>query len=109
MTETVLRSASQEVIIGFERPFVVVGERINPTGRKLLAEELSRGDYGRVEHDVVAQIEAGAHVLDVNAGVPMADEASLMANLVKLIQGMTSVPLCLDSSVVGALEAGLSV
>ncbi|HSM42745.1 MAG TPA: dihydropteroate synthase [Afifellaceae bacterium] len=108
MTDTILSSPAQEVIIGFNRPFVVIGERINPTGRKKLAEELAAGNYTRVEDDAVAQVEAGAHVLDVNAGAPMADEASTMADLVKLVQSRTDVPLCIDSSMVPALAAGLA-
>ncbi len=75
MTETVLSSASREVVIGFGRPFVIIGERINPTGRKLLAAEMAEGDYSRVESDTLAQVAAGAHMLDVNAGIPMIDES----------------------------------
>jgi len=107
VTETVISSASKEVVIGFDRPFVVIGERINPTGRKLLAAEMKAGDFSRVEADAVAQVAAGAHVLDVNAGIPLADEPALLARAVKLVQGLTDVPLSIDSSVVEALEAGL--
>jgi 5-methyltetrahydrofolate--homocysteine methyltransferase len=107
MTETVLSSASREVVIGFDRPFVIIGERINPTGRKLLAEEMRAGDFSRVEADALAQVAAGAHVLDVNAGIPLADEPALMARAVRLVQSLTDVPLSIDSSVIGALEAGL--
>ncbi len=107
MTETIISSASKEVVIGFDRPFTIIGERINPTGRKLLAEEMKAGDFSRVEADALAQIASGAHVLDVNAGVPMADEPALMAKAVKLVQSLTDVPLSIDSSVVDALEAGL--
>ena len=81
MTDTVLSSATREVVIGFERPFVIIGERINPTGRKLLAEEMKAGDYSRVERDVLAQVEAGAHMLDVNAGIPLADEPAILAEV----------------------------
>ena len=109
MTNTVLSSASKEVVIGFERPFVVIGERINPTGRKLLAEEMKRGDYSRVEADALAQVAAGAQLLDVNAGIPLADEPAILAESIKLIQSITDVPLCIDSSIVAALEAGLEV
>ncbi len=109
MTDTIINSASKEVIIGFDRPFVIIGERINPTGRKILAEEMKGGDYSRVEADTHAQIAAGAHVLDVNAGIPLADEPKILAEVVKLVQSKTDVPLCLDSSIVAALEAGLSV
>jgi len=107
MTETVLSSQSKEVVIGFERPFTVIGERINPTGRKLLADEISKGDYSRVEKDAAAQVEAGAHMLDVNAGVPDADEPAMMAEMIKLVQSLSDVPLCIDSSMVPALQSGL--
>lgn len=107
MTETIISSASREVVIGFDRPFTIIGERINPTGRKLLAEEMKAGDFSRVESDALAQVAAGAHVLDVNAGVPMADEPALMAKAVRLVQSLTDVPLSIDSSVIEALEAGL--
>jgi 5-methyltetrahydrofolate--homocysteine methyltransferase len=107
MTNTVVSSASKEVVIGFEQPFVVIGERINPTGRKLLAEEMKNGDYSRVESDALAQIASGAQILDVNAGIAMADEPRILAECVKLLQSITDVPLCIDSSIVEALEAGL--
>jgi 5-methyltetrahydrofolate--homocysteine methyltransferase len=109
MTETLLSSATKEVRIGFDRPFVIIGERINPTGRKILAEEMSRGDYSRVEADAIAQVAAGAHMLDVNAGIPLADEPAILAEAIKLVQSVTDVPLCIDSSIVAALEAGLAV
>ena len=107
MTDTIISSASKEVVIGFERPFVVIGERINPTGRKLLAEEMKNGDYSRVQSDALEQVAAGAQVLDVNAGIPLADEPAILAECIKLIQSITDVPLCIDSSIVAALEAGL--
>lgn len=107
MTETVISSATREVVIGFDRPFVVIGERINPTGRKLLAQEMKDGDFSRVEADALAQVAAGAQVLDVNAGIPLADEPALLAQAVKLVQSLTDVPLSIDSSVVEALESGL--
>jgi 5-methyltetrahydrofolate--homocysteine methyltransferase len=107
MTQTIISSTTREVVIGFDQPFVVIGERINPTGRRLLAEEMRQGDYGRVEADALAQVAAGAQVLDVNAGIPLADEPALMAECIRLIQSVTDVPLCIDSSVVAALEAGL--
>lgn len=109
MTDTIISSARREVIIGFDRPFVVIGERINPTGRKLLAAEMKEGDYSRVEADALSQVAAGAHVLDVNAGIPLADEPAILAESIKLIQNITDVPLCIDSSIVAALEAGLEV
>ncbi len=108
MTRTVISSATREVVIGGDRPFVIIGERINPTGRKLLAEEMRAGDFSRVERDVMAQVEAGAHMLDVNAGIPLADEPAILAHTVRLVQSLTDLPLSLDSSVVEALEAGLA-
>ena len=109
MTDTLVSSPNQEVRIGFERPFVIIGERINPTGRKILAAEMKAGDYSRVLTDAVAQVEAGAHMLDVNAGIPLADEPAILAEAIKLVQSVTDVPLSIDSSIVAALEAGLSV
>jgi 5-methyltetrahydrofolate--homocysteine methyltransferase len=109
MTDTVLSSATREVVIGFDRPFVMIGERINPTGRKLLAEEMLNGDFSRVVADAVAQVEAGARMLDVNAGIPLADEPALLAKAIQLVQSVTDVPLSIDSSIIAALEAGLAV
>jgi 5-methyltetrahydrofolate--homocysteine methyltransferase len=108
MTETIISSATKDVVIGFDRPFVVIGERINPTGRKLLAEEMRAGDFSRVEADALAQVAAGARLLDVNAGIPLADEPALLARAVTLVQSLTDVPLSIDSSVLEALEAGLA-
>lgn len=107
MTDTLISSKTKEVVIGFERPFVVIGERINPTGRKLLAEEMKNGDYSRVEADALAQVAAGAHILDINAGIPLADEPAILAESIRLVQSVTDVPLCIDSSIIAALEAGL--
>lgn len=109
MTHTVVSSQKREVVIGFDRPFVIIGERINPTGRKLLAEEMKSGDYSRVESDALAQVAAGAHMLDVNAGIPLADEPAILADAVELVQSITDVPLSIDSSIVEALARGLSV
>ena len=109
MTRTVISSATREVVIGDDQPFVVIGERINPTGRKLLAEEMKAGDFSRVERDTIAQVEAGAHMLDVNAGIPLADEPAILARTIQLVQSLTDVPLSIDSSIVEALEAGLAV
>ena len=109
MTDTVLSSATREVVIGFDRPFCVIGERINPTGRKLLAAEMAAGDYSRVEADALAQVEAGAHMLDVNAGIPLADEPRILAEAIQLVQSLTDRPLSIDSSIVEALAAGLAV
>jgi 5-methyltetrahydrofolate--homocysteine methyltransferase len=107
MTQTVVSSAKREVVIGFDRPFCVIGERINPTGRKLLAAEMAAGDFSRVEADAVAQVEAGATMLDVNAGIPLADEPKILADTIKLVQSLVDVPLSIDSSIVEALAAGL--
>ena len=109
MTNTVISSATREVVIGFDQPFVLIGERINPTGRKILTAELLAGDYSRVEKDALAQVEAGAHMLDVNAGIPLADEPAILARCIELVQSITDVPLTIDSSIVAALEAGLKV
>ncbi len=108
MADTVVSSASKEVVIGFDRPFCIIGERINPTGRKKLAAEMAAGDFSTVEHDCLAQVAAGAHMLDVNAGIPLADEPAILAQTVKLVQSLTDVPLSIDSSIVEALESGLA-
>lgn len=109
MTDTIISSATKEVVIGFGRPFVMIGERINPTGRKLLAEEMKNGDFSRVEADALAQVAAGAQMLDVNAGIPLADEPALLAKAIQLVQSVTDVPLAIDSSIIEALEAGIAV
>ena len=109
MTETLLTSATREVVIGFDRPFVIIGERINPTGRKRLADEMAAGNFETVVADALAQVEAGAQMLDVNAGIPLADEPAILAQTVQLVQEITDVPLSIDSSIVDALEAGLGV
>ncbi len=105
---TVLRSPSKTVVIGPDQPFCIIGERINPTGRKAFAEQLRAGDLSQVVADVEEQVAMGAHMLDVNMGVPLADEAELLARAVELVQEHTDLPLCIDSSVVEALEAGLA-
>lgn len=107
MTDTVVSSATRELRIGFEQPFVIIGERINPTGRKILAEEMKAGDYSRVKADALAQVAAGAAMLDVNAGIPLADEPAILAEAIRLVQSITDVPLSIDSSIIAALEAGL--
>ena len=109
MTHTLLSSHKKEVIIGFDRPFCIIGERINPTGRKKLAAEMAAGDYTTVESDAIAQVEAGAQMLDVNAGIPLADEPAILAETIKLVQSLVDVPLSIDSSIVEALESGLAV
>src|SRR5438876_11924275 len=109
MTETVISSATREVVLGLERPFVMIGERINPTERKVLAAEMAAGNFSRVEADALSQVAAGAHMLDVNAGIPLADEPAILAKAVQLVQSITDVPLSIDSSIVKALEAGLAV
>jgi 5-methyltetrahydrofolate--homocysteine methyltransferase len=103
-----ISSASREVVLGFDQPFVIIGERINPTGRKLLAEEMRAGDFSRVQADALAQVAAGAQVLDINAGIPLADEPALLARAIKLVQALTDVPLSIDSSMAEALAAGLA-
>ena len=109
MTRTLLSSDKQKIIIGFDAPFCVIGERINPTGRKLLAAEMAADDYSRVLSDALAQVAAGATMLDVNAGIPMADEPAILAKAIQLVQDHVDVPLSIDSSIVAALEAGLAV
>ena len=114
MVKTVVESKTKTAVLGFDQPFCVIGERINPTGRKKLAAELEAGDYSTVEKDALAQVMAGANILDINAGVvynsnpnPNETEPPLMTALINLVQGLTDVPLCIDSSVPEALEAGL--
>jgi 5-methyltetrahydrofolate--homocysteine methyltransferase len=116
MTRTVLESKGKTVVIGFDQPFCVIGERINPTGRKKLAAELEAGDFTTVEADALEQVACGAMVLDVNSGVvynsnpdPNQTEPGLMRRMIEMVQGLVDVPLCIDSSVPGALEAGLEV
>ena len=106
---TVLRSASKEVVLGSDKPFCVIGERINPTGRRIFQEQLRAGDLSAIEKDVAAQVAGGADVLDVNMGVPLTDEAELLVKAIQLVQSLTDLPICIDSSVVEALEAGLQV
>lgn len=105
--ETVITSPTKEVIIGPKRPFVIIGERINPTGRKSLGREMAAGNFDRVRKDAIAQVEAGAHMLDVNAGIPMADEPAVMAEAIQIVQSVVDVPIAIDSSVVAALASGL--
>jgi len=107
--ETLITSPTKQVRIGPEHPFVVIGERINPTGRSKLAAEMAAGNYERVRADAIAQVQAGAQVLDVNAGIPMADEPAIMAATIQLVQSVIDVPISIDSSVVAALESGLAV
>lgn len=106
--DTVLKSPAREVYIGPDHPFVVIGERINPTNRTKLAAEMAAGNFERVRADALAQVEAGAHMLDVNAGIPLADEPAILAEAIRVVQAAVDVPLCIDSSVVKALEAGLA-
>ncbi|MEM7072395.1 MAG: methyltetrahydrofolate cobalamin methyltransferase [Pseudomonadota bacterium] len=107
MTHTVLSSATREITIGFDKPFCVIGERINPTGRRRLAEEMRSYNFESVRADAIAQVEAGATVLDVNAGIPLADEPAILADAIRLVQSVVDVPLAIDSSITEALEAGL--
>jgi 5-methyltetrahydrofolate--homocysteine methyltransferase len=106
--DTIVRSRSREVVISGDRPFVMIGERINPTGRKVLAAEMKAGVMDRVRADAIAQVEAGAQVLDVNAGVPLVDEPALLVATIKAVGEVTDVPICIDSSVIEALEAALA-
>jgi 5-methyltetrahydrofolate--homocysteine methyltransferase len=107
--DTVLRGRSATVTIGADKPFCIIGERINPTGRKKLAEELKGGDFSTVVLDTQSQVEAGADMLDINAGIPLVDEAELLATMLRTVQAEADIPICIDSSVIEALEAGLSV
>ncbi len=116
MTRTIVESKKKTAIIGFDQPFCVIGERINPTGRKALAAQLEAGDFSTVEKDALEQVACGATMLDVNAGVvynsnpnPNETEPPLMTRMIEMIQGLVDIPLCIDSSVPGALEAGLKV
>ncbi len=116
MTRTIVESATKTAIIGFDQPFCVIGERINPTGRKKLAAELEAGDFSTVVSDALAQVAAGATMLDINAGVvynsnpnPNETEPPLMQKMINMVQGLVDIPLCIDSSVSAALEAGLQV
>jgi 5-methyltetrahydrofolate--homocysteine methyltransferase len=106
--DTVVQSPSRTVVIGPEQPFCVIGERINPTGRKAFQAQLQAGDLSQVEADVAQQVAGGADLLDVNVGDPLADEVDLMSKAIPLVQGLCELPLCIDSSVIEALEAGLS-
>ena len=106
---TRLRSATREAVISHESAFTIIGERINPTGRRIFQEQLRAGDLSAVERDVRAQVEGGADVLDINMGVPLTDEADLLARTITMAQQLTDLPICIDSSVIEALEAGLAV
>jgi 5-methyltetrahydrofolate--homocysteine methyltransferase len=106
--DTILSSRGREVIVSIDRPFVIIGERINPTGRKVLAAEMKAGRMDRVRADAIAQVAAGAHMLDINAGIPQLDEAALLVAAIKAVVEVTDVPICIDSSIIEALEAGLS-
>ncbi len=114
MTRTIVESKTKTAVIGFDEPFCVIGERINPTGRKKLAAELEAGNFSTVEKDALDQVACGATMLDINAGVvynsnpnPNETEPPLMTKMIELVQGLVDIPLCIDSSVAGALEAGL--
>ena len=109
MTHTIVTSEKQKVKIGFDQPFCIIGERINPTGRKKLAAEMAAGDFTTVEKDTLDQVKAGARMLDVNAGIPLADEPQILADTIKLVQSLVDVPLSIDSSIVEALEKGCEV
>jgi len=104
---TVVQSASKTLTIGHDQPFVIIGERINPTGRKKFQELLRAGDLSTIAVDVESQVKGGADMLDVNMGVPLTDEPALLSKAIKMIQGITDLPICIDSSVIEALQAGL--
>ncbi len=106
-THTIVSSKTREHIIGFDKPFTIIGERINPTGRKKLAAEMKEGNFDTVKSDTLAQVAAGAHMLDINAGIPLADEPAILAETIRLVQSLTDLPLCIDSSIIAALESGL--
>lgn len=106
--DTVLSSRGREIVVSIDRPFVIIGERINPTGRKVLAAEMKEGRMDRVRSDAIAQVAAGAHMLDINAGIPQLDEAALLVAAIKAVSEVTDVPICIDSSIIEALEAGLA-
>ena len=113
MTRTIVASATREIIIGFDQPFCVIGERINPTGRKKLAAEMIEGNFDTVIKDALEQVAAGATMLDVNAGVtsvnPNETEPALLVRTLEIVQGLVDVPLSIDSSVSAAIEAALKV
>ena len=109
MAETLISSQSKTVIIGPDHPFTIIGERINPTGRKLLAKEMAAWNFDRVRKDALRQVEAGAKMLDVNAGISLADEPAILAEAIKIVQSITDAPISIDSSIVKALESGLEV
>ena len=106
---TVLSSASKQVTMGHDQPFVIIGERLNPTGRKIFQEKLRADDLSTINIDVADQVAGGADMLDVNMGVPLTDEPALLARAIQLVQSLTDLPICIDSSVIEALEAGLKV
>jgi len=106
---TVLSSATKTVTIGHDLPFVIIGERLNPTGRKLFQEKLRADDLSTINIDVADQVAGGCDMLDVNMGVPLTDEPALLARAIKLVQSLTDLPICIDSSVIEALDAGLAV
>ena len=105
--QTVVTSPTKTVTIGDENPFCIIGERINPTGRRIFQEQVRAGDLSAIIKDVKAQVDGGADMLDVNMGVPLTDEADLMRQAIKMVQELTDLPICIDSSVLEALEAGL--
>jgi len=106
--DTIIQSRATTVRIGPDRPFTIIGERINPTGRKLMGQEMAAGNFDRVHADALAQVAAGAHMLDVNAGIPLADEPAILAKAIQVIQSVTDTPLSIDSSIVAALASGLA-
>ncbi len=104
---TLVKSATKTLIIGHDQPFCIIGERINPTGRKKFQEQLRAGDLSAILKDVADQVAGGCNMLDVNMGVPLTDEPVLLSQAIKLIQTLTDLPICIDSSIIEALQAGL--
>ena len=104
---TIVKSATKSLTIGHDQPFCIIGERINPTGRKKFQEQLRAGDLSAIKKDVADQVAGGCDMLDVNMGVPLTDEPALLSNAIKLIQTLTDLPICIDSSIIEALQSGL--
>ncbi len=109
MTQTIVASKTKELSIGFGKPFCIIGERINPTGRKKLSDNMKSGNFETVKADVIAQLNAGANMLDINAGIPLSNEPQILADTIEFVQSICDLPLCIDSSIIEALQRGLEV
>jgi 5-methyltetrahydrofolate--homocysteine methyltransferase len=107
--QTIIKSATETVTIDTDGPMVIIGEKINPTGRKKMAAALQSGDFDYIKELALSQVEAGADILDINVGVPGLDDVAMMEKVVNLVTSWVDVPLCLDSPNPAALAAGLSV